>query len=28
LDIAQINLGDAAATYVAEDVAAASRYGV
>ncbi len=26
LDIAQINLGDAAATYVAEDAAAASRY--
>lgn len=26
LDIAQVNLGDAGATYVAEDVAAASRY--
>uniref|UniRef100_UPI00194E69DC type VII secretion protein EsxS n=7 Tax=Mycobacteroides abscessus TaxID=36809 RepID=UPI00194E69DC len=26
LDIAQVNLGDAAATYVAEDAAAASRY--
>ncbi len=26
LDIAQINLGEAAATYVAEDAAAASRY--
>ncbi|WP_197382916.1 type VII secretion protein EsxS [Mycolicibacterium mengxianglii] len=27
LDVAQVNLGDAGATYVAEDAAAASTYG-